>query len=173
MDKQSDARRRETPRLPAQSRCWTTWTGGAFVDAGRLTHNPEVAGSNPAPATSFRSSGPFPSKERAFCVPGSVVRNVAATGLRAAWQRDGGDLVTRDETAWTWWTLPPAIAGCLAQRWVRCPCRLHHDHYLRVYPRFLSWREGQYRWVPDGARLLEGQDLLLGKVDVEGCGGVG
>jgi hypothetical protein len=25
--------------------------------------------------------------------------------------------VARDETAWTWWTLPPAIAGCLAQRY--------------------------------------------------------
>ena len=51
MDQGSGARRRETPRLPVQSRCWTTWTGWAFVDAGRLTHNPEVAGSNPAPAT--------------------------------------------------------------------------------------------------------------------------
>ena len=28
--------------------------------------NPEVAGSNPAPATSFRRSRPFPSRERAF-----------------------------------------------------------------------------------------------------------
>jgi hypothetical protein len=25
--------------------------------------------------------------------------------------------MTRDETAWTWWTLPSAIAGCAAQRY--------------------------------------------------------
>jgi hypothetical protein len=25
--------------------------------------------------------------------------------------------VARDETAWTWWTLPAAIAGCMAQRY--------------------------------------------------------
>jgi hypothetical protein len=31
-----------------------------------------------------------------------------------------GDGVTRDETAWTWWTLPPAISGCLARRYRKC-----------------------------------------------------
>jgi hypothetical protein len=31
-----------------------------------LAHNPEVAGSNPAPATKIR--GPFPSTEGAFCM---------------------------------------------------------------------------------------------------------
>jgi hypothetical protein len=66
-----------------------------------MAHNPEVAGSNPAPATSFRRSRPFPSEERAFCVPSAVVKRVAESGLRAARQRDGGDGVTRDETAWT------------------------------------------------------------------------
>jgi hypothetical protein len=116
---ESGPRRRETPRLPAQSRRWTSWTGWAFVDAGRLTHNPEVAGSNPAPATSFRRSRPFPTRKRAFCVPGAVAKRVAATGFRAAWRRDGGDGATRDETAWTWWTLPPATAGRLAQRYHR------------------------------------------------------
>src|SRR6516165_10663611 len=85
-------------------------------DAHRMAHNPEVAGSNPAPATSFRRPGPFPSRERASCVSAAVVKRVVASGLRAAWRRDGGDGVTRDETAWTWWTLPPAIAGRLAQR---------------------------------------------------------
>ena len=25
--------------------------------------------------------------------------------------------MTRDETAWTWWTLPPAVAGCPAQKY--------------------------------------------------------
>ena len=51
MDRGSDARRRETPRLPVQDGCRTPWTSGTIVDGGRLTHNPEVAGSNPAPAT--------------------------------------------------------------------------------------------------------------------------
>ena len=88
------------------------------MDEGRFTHNPEVAGSNPAPATSFRRSGPFPGRERAFCVSGTVVKRVAATALRPARQRDGGDGVTRDETAWTWWTLPPAISGCRARRYL-------------------------------------------------------
>ena len=86
-----------------------------------MAHNPEVAGSNPAPATSFRRLRPFPSEERAFCVSGAVARRVAATGLRAAWRRDGGDGVARNETAWTWWTLPPAISGCLARRYHRHP----------------------------------------------------
>ena len=84
MDQGSGARRRETPRLPVQDGCRTRWTSGAFVDAGRLTHNPEVAGSNPAPATSFRRSRPFPNEERAFCVPGAVVKRVVGTALRAA-----------------------------------------------------------------------------------------
>src|SRR5690242_7375677 len=57
MDHGSGARRRETPRLPVQDGCWTRWTSGAFVDVGRLTHNPEVAGSNPAPATRQNGSG--------------------------------------------------------------------------------------------------------------------
>ncbi len=66
VDGASGARRWETPRLPLQSGRWTTWTPGSVVDDGRLTHNPEVAGSNPAPATNFRRSRPFPSQERAF-----------------------------------------------------------------------------------------------------------
>ena len=28
--------------------------------------------------------------------------------------------MARDETTWTWWTLPPAIAGCLARMYHRC-----------------------------------------------------
>jgi riboflavin biosynthesis pyrimidine reductase len=77
MDRGSGARRlrrRETPRLPVQGGCRTTWTSGTVVDDGRLTHNPEVAGSNPAPATSFRSSRPSSSRERAFCVTGNVTK---------------------------------------------------------------------------------------------------
>jgi hypothetical protein len=66
MDQGSGARRQETPRLPVQDGCRTTWTSGTVVDDGRLTHNPEVEGSNPSPATNFRRSRPFPSGERAF-----------------------------------------------------------------------------------------------------------
>jgi hypothetical protein len=66
MDGESGARRRETPRLAAQRRCRTTWTHWAFVDAGRLTHNAAVGGSNPPPATKAR--GPFSNRERAFCM---------------------------------------------------------------------------------------------------------
>ena len=120
MDRQRHRRRGETLRRLVQRTRWTTWTRRLCVDGDRLAHNPEVAGSNPAPATNFRRSRPFPSRERAFCVSGTVVKRVAATALRAAWQRDGGDGVTRDETAWTWWTLPPAIAGCLAHRYRKC-----------------------------------------------------
>jgi hypothetical protein len=119
VDGESGARRRETPRLPAQSGCWTTWTSWAFMDAGRLTHNPEVAGSNPAPATSFRRSRPFSYQEEGLWHFRRVAKHVAATRFRAPQQRDGGDGVLRDETAWTWWTLPPAISGCLAQKYRR------------------------------------------------------
>jgi hypothetical protein len=61
-------------------------------------------------------------------VPSAVVRRVAETGLRAARQRDGEDGVIRDETTWTWWTFPPAIAGCLAQRYPQVPA----DHIAFV-----------------------------------------
>jgi hypothetical protein len=118
MDQGSGARRRETPRLPVQDGCWTRWTSGAFVDAGRLTHNPEVAGSNPAPATNFRRSRPFSYQEEGLWRFRRVAKHVAATRFRGPRQRDGGDGVARDETAWTWWTLPPAIAGCLAQKYL-------------------------------------------------------
>jgi hypothetical protein len=36
--------------------------------------------------------------------------------LRAALAARCGRRGARDETAWTWWTLPSATAGCLAQR---------------------------------------------------------
>ena len=89
MDRDSGERWRETPRLPAQSRCRTTWTAGTIVDDGLLTHNPEVAGSNPAPATSLRSSRPFPDRERAFGVPGSVVKRVPRTGFARSGSETG------------------------------------------------------------------------------------
>jgi hypothetical protein len=47
---------------------------------------------------------------------GHCSKTCSSNTLRAAWRRDGGDGVTQDETAWTWWTLTPAISGCFAQR---------------------------------------------------------
>src|SRR5437762_11604052 len=94
--------RRETTGDAAatmQSGCWTTWASGTVVDDGRLAHNPEVAGSNPAPATNFRRSKPFPIRKRVFCVPGTVVKPVVGAGLRAARQRDGRDRLALSETA--------------------------------------------------------------------------
>jgi hypothetical protein len=44
---------------------------------------------------------------------GHCSKGCSRSRARSAWQRDG---MARDETAWTWWTLPPAISGCLAQR---------------------------------------------------------
>jgi hypothetical protein len=46
----------------------TGWraTGDTHCDSARLAHNPEVAGSNPAPATKLR--GPFSNRGRASCV---------------------------------------------------------------------------------------------------------
>jgi hypothetical protein len=57
VDRQRDPGRGETlRRMEQRTRC-TTWTLRTSVDRGRFTHNPEVAGSNPAPATMVR--GPF------------------------------------------------------------------------------------------------------------------
>ena len=43
-----------------------TRDGPGRRDRRRMAHNPEVAGSNPAPATKAR--GPFSNRERSFCV---------------------------------------------------------------------------------------------------------
>ncbi len=32
--------------------------------------------------------------------------------------------MVRNETAWTWWTLPPAISGCFAQKYRGLPLGL-------------------------------------------------
>jgi hypothetical protein len=84
VDRQRDPGRGETLQRGEQRGCWTAWTRRVCVDGDRFTHNPEVAGSNPAPATSFRRSRPFPSRERAFGVSDAVAKRVAAAGLRAA-----------------------------------------------------------------------------------------
>jgi hypothetical protein len=70
----------------------------------------------PPPLLISAGQGPFPIRKRAWHFR-RVAKYVAATRFRAPRQRDGGDGVLRDETAWTWWTLPPAISGCLAQRY--------------------------------------------------------
>jgi hypothetical protein len=107
----------ETTRVVGDSHCPDCLVSETHRDAGdggdvrRGAHNPEVAGSNPAPATNFRRSRPFPRRERAFAFLDAVAERVAATGFRPTWRRDGRDGAARDETAWTWWTLPPAIAG--------------------------------------------------------------
>jgi len=98
---------------------WRPETARNGGDARRSAHNPEVAGSNPAPATNFRRSRPFSYQEEGLWRFRRVAKRVAATRFRGPRQRDGGDGVTWDETAWTWWTLPSAIAGCLAQKYRR------------------------------------------------------
>jgi hypothetical protein len=45
---------------------WRAETGRDGGDVRRGAHNPEVAGSNPAPATKAR--GPFSNREGAFCM---------------------------------------------------------------------------------------------------------
>ena len=66
-----------TPAEASRGMC----DGGTGWDGDRLAHNPEVEGSNPAPATSFRRSRPFPSRERAFCVS-DVVLSLGSAELR-------------------------------------------------------------------------------------------
>jgi hypothetical protein len=96
----------------------TRWTHGTVVDAGRLTHNPEVAGSNPAPATSFRRSRPFPSRERAFlrfgccsktCSGSRAPRGLAARrGRRRGTGSDSVDVV--DVAGRDLWVRGPEVA---------------------------------------------------------------
>src|SRR5690349_21140107 len=96
---------------------WTTWTLRPSVDGGRFTHNPEVAGSNPAPATNFRRSRPFSYQGEGLLRAGHCSKTCSTTGPGAARRRDE---MTRDETTWTRWTLPPATVGRLAQRSRTC-----------------------------------------------------
>jgi hypothetical protein len=94
MDRGSGARRRETPRLPVQDGSGTRWTSGTVVDDGRLTHNPEVAGSNPAPATKAR--GPFSNREMAFCMwfVHGFVHGACSSGSRLIY---GGERAANDQ----------------------------------------------------------------------------
>ena len=65
MDRQRESRRGETLRRIEQGTRWATWTRRACVDGDRLTHNPEVAGSNPALATKRAGQRPLPVPEGA------------------------------------------------------------------------------------------------------------
>ena len=57
--------------------------------------------------------GPFPAGEGLLRV-GRCSKSCGSDGASCARRRDR---MTRDETAWTQWTLPPVISGCLAQRY--------------------------------------------------------
>ncbi len=58
---------------------------GDVGDARRMAHNPEVAGSNPAPATKAR--GPFSNREGAFCMcrVHGIVHEASEEGRRGGW----------------------------------------------------------------------------------------
>jgi hypothetical protein len=56
------------------------------------------------------------------------------SGLHAARQRDGEDSVTQDERARRWWTLLPAISGCLAQRCQRSACVISNSPAAPIPP---------------------------------------
>ena len=65
-DRRRHPRRGETPWRTEQRTRWITWMSRPSVDVGRFTHNPEVAGSNPAPATRQNGLGSLIS-ETVFC----------------------------------------------------------------------------------------------------------
>jgi hypothetical protein len=52
-----------------------------------MAHNPEVAGSNPAPATKFAGQRPLPIMEEAFCVcrVHEIVHEASEEGCRSGW----------------------------------------------------------------------------------------
>ena len=162
----------------------TPWTGGASRDAVRHRDAGSSADAGqrgrgesawmgagllitqrsrvqiPPPLLVSAGQGPFPAGRGPFACSGTVVKRVAATVLRAARQRDGGDGMARDETAWTWWTLPPAIAGCLAQRYRKCiPVSSHSvlDYPERAEPRVRPGPPAACR----GIRLPRARDPAL------------
>jgi len=65
------------------------------VDEGRLSHNPEVAGSNPAPATKFAGQRPLLIMEGAFCAcrVHGIVHEASEEGRRGGW---GGEAYPAD-----------------------------------------------------------------------------
>ena len=66
----------------------TPWDAGDGADVRRSAHNPEVAGSNPAPATKSAGQRPLPIMEGAFCgcrVHG-IAHEASEEGRRADWR---------------------------------------------------------------------------------------
>jgi hypothetical protein len=70
--------------------------------------------------------------------------------------------VTRDETAWTWWTLPPVTAGCFAQRYHRRSSVFLSALYQpeRVAVARL-WRPAGYLLMASGYQVRRGQSLRV------------
>jgi hypothetical protein len=62
-----------------------------------MAHNPEVAGSNPAPATKFAGQGPLPIMEGAFCV--CRVHGIVHEALRRAAVATDGETYPRTSFA--------------------------------------------------------------------------
>jgi hypothetical protein len=56
--------------------------------------------------------------------------------------------MARDETTWAWWTVPPAISGCVAQRYRKC--------HPGLFPFMLDYAE--YAEPRAGGRM----DILIG-----------
>ena len=67
------------------------------MDGDRFTHNPEVAGSNPAPATKSAGQRPLLIMEGAFCVcrVHGIVHETSEKGRRGGWavRRTPADVV--------------------------------------------------------------------------------
>src|SRR5271165_1232934 len=72
--------RREFVRLRNTDAGWSS-------SVARWAHNPEVAGSNPAPATKFAGQGPLPIMEGAFCMcrVHGIVHEASEEGRRGGW----------------------------------------------------------------------------------------
>src|SRR5580693_10025723 len=60
---------------------------GWSSSVARWAHNPEVAGSNPAPATKFAGQRPLPIMEGAFCMcrVHGIVHEASEEGRRSGW----------------------------------------------------------------------------------------
>jgi len=67
-----------------------------------MAHNPEVAGSNPAPATKFAGQRPLPITEGAFCVcrVHGIVHEASEEGRRGTGGETYPDVVRREAQAY-------------------------------------------------------------------------
>src|SRR5262249_48496799 len=73
----------------------TRRNAGDVGDARRMAHNPEVAGSNPAPATKFAGQRPLLIMRGAFCAcrVDGIVHEASEEGRRGGW---GGEAYPAD-----------------------------------------------------------------------------